>query len=93
MELTKTKLLQLLSHQTRMSIIEVLFDGDANVSEIVDKTNLDQSLVSHHLAVLRKYKIAYSKVDGKSRVYFLNHKTIGLILKTIDEHLEILGDE
>jgi ArsR family transcriptional regulator len=47
------KFLKLIQDKSRLKILSVLREGEANVSEIIRQTKLSQSLVSHHLKDLR----------------------------------------
>jgi len=45
---------KVLSCEIRLKIIELLSSGSKNVSEIVERFNLTQPTVTHHLRVLEK---------------------------------------
>ena len=75
-----------LANPVKMEIIKSLKVNPKSVSEIMKKTNMEQSKLSHALANLRKCKIVEAKQKGKERIYSLNKKTIIPILKIIDKH-------
>jgi len=57
-----------------------------SVSELIEKTKIEQSKLSHALSNLKFCKIVEVKQKGKQRIYSLNKKTIIPILKIIDKH-------
>jgi len=73
--------------EPRLKIINLLRKGDKNVSEIINELKMDQTIVSHNLARLRKCGFVLSKIEGKYRKYKLNHKTIKPIMKIIEDHM------
>ena len=75
-----------LSNPTRIKIITELKKNPSSVSDLTIKLNIEQSKLSHSLAVLKKCKIVEVKQKGKQRIYSLNKKTIIPLLKLIDEH-------
>jgi DNA-binding transcriptional ArsR family regulator len=70
----------------KTKIIYELKQKSLTVSELIEKTNSEQSQLSHALSNLRKCSIIDFKQKGKNRIYFLNKKTILPILKIIDKH-------
>ena len=65
-------ILKLLAEDTRMGIVEQLLDGPRYVGEINETLQVDQSLLSHHLRVLRGGGIIVGKRDGKAVLYRLS---------------------
>lgn len=61
--------------------------GSQNVSEILEGTRLEQTLVSHNLKRLLDCHFVEVKQNGKERVYSLNRKTIKPLLKLMDKHV------
>ena len=51
--------------QSRLRIINLLRNGKKNVSEIVKELKVEQTLVSHDLARLKKCGFVNVKIDGK----------------------------
>ena len=45
--------LKVLSDSTRLAVLEFLMGGPRNVGELMEELRVEQSLLSHHLAVLR----------------------------------------
>ena len=59
------ELFRLLADPNRLRIIYRLLDGPLNVGEISSAVGLEQSLVSHHLATLRKSKLVVATRSGR----------------------------
>jgi len=69
----------------RRRILEILGDGEKCVNEIVESMGLEQSLVSHHLKVLRECGLVKSRHEGKKVVYSLSTPEIKNVLKTVEK--------
>jgi ArsR family transcriptional regulator len=61
--------LRVLADVTRLSVMETLLDGPKNVTEINARLKIDQSLLSHHLKVLREAGLVTNRREGKSVRY------------------------
>lgn len=64
-------LLKLLADETRLAVVRQLIDGPKHVGEINHSLGLEQSLLSHHLKVLRGAGLVTSRRDGKAVLYSL----------------------
>ena len=88
-----TKLLQdifkTLGDESRLKIIAALNDTEKSVSEIANKTELGQSLVSHHLKTLRQNLIVNARRKGPYVFYYISDKRI---LKILQETSNIFVD-
>lgn len=73
--------------ESRLKIINLLRSGRKNVSEIMNKTRMNQTAVSHDLARLKKCGFVASEVKGKFRYYKLNEETIKPLMEIIDKHM------
>ncbi|MBI2507628.1 helix-turn-helix transcriptional regulator [Candidatus Woesearchaeota archaeon] len=73
--------------EPRLKIINLLRNGRKNVSEIIEESNMDQTLVSHNLSRLRLCGFVKSEIDGKFRYYKINDKTIKQLMEIIEEHM------
>ncbi len=67
----KAELLRILSHPTRLAIVEELSRGAKCVSNIQDLVSVSQANVSQHLSALRRKQIVDYHEDGKLRCYYL----------------------
>lgn len=63
--------LKVLADPTRLAVVEVLMEGPKHVGEINAVLKVDQSLLSHHLKVLRDAGLVEATRDGKSVLYGL----------------------
>ena len=64
--------LKVLADQTRLSVVELLMEGPRHVGELNAVLQIDQSLLSHHLRVLRDEGIVQADRDGKAVLYRLS---------------------
>lgn len=62
---------------TRIRIIQILIAGEISVTEIAEKLNLEQSLISHQLRILRTANLVKPRREGRKMFYSLD-----------DEHIE-----
>ncbi len=63
--------LKMLADTTRLAVLESLMDKPRHVSELVDLLGVEQSLLSHHLALLREAGLVDALRDGKAVLYQL----------------------
>ena len=63
--------LKVLADETRLHVIRQLMKGEHNVGQLNAALGIDQSLLSHHLAVLREARLVTSRRDGKAVQYQL----------------------
>lgn len=63
--------LRVLGDETRLAVVQGLLDGPRHVGEINTRLKLEQSLLSHHLQVLRRAGVVVSERDGKAVRYRL----------------------
>ena len=73
---TFADLLKIVSDENRLRILFLLRDGELCVCKIYDALELSQSLVSHHLAILRSYNLVNDRKEGKWVYYSLNKETL-----------------
>ena len=77
-----------LANMNRLEIINSLRHRKLNVSEISQKTKLNQTTVSHNLNRLRTCGFVSADQKGKHRYYELNKKTIKPLMNLIDKHIK-----
>lgn len=63
--------LKVLADSTRLGIVRALMSGPRRVGALNDEIRIDQSLLSHHLRVLRDSGLVLSERDGKAVLYRL----------------------
>jgi len=61
--------MKFLSDATRLSVLEELLTGPKNVTQLNALIKIDQSLLSHHLAVLRHGGLVTTTREGKAVRY------------------------
>jgi ArsR family transcriptional regulator, nickel/cobalt-responsive transcriptional repressor len=64
-------LLKVLADETRLAVVRQLLDEPKHVGEINTALQLEQSLLSHHLRILRDAGLVRAKRDGKAVLYSL----------------------
>lgn len=69
--------LKVLADATRLAVIELLMDGPKHVGEINETLGVEQTLLSHHLKVLRDANLVISERDGKNVLYSLEKSVLG----------------
>lgn len=63
--------LKVLADETRLRVIRQLMRGPRRVAELNAQIRVEQSLLSHHLRVLREAGLVVAERDGKSVRYRL----------------------
>ena len=63
--------LKVLAEETRLAVMELLMAGPLRVGELNEVLGIDQSLLSHHLRVLRDAGLVATTRDGKAVLYEL----------------------
>jgi len=67
--------LRVLSDPTRLEVMRLLGVGPRAVKELLTELAIEQSLLSHHLKVLRDANLVRSEVEGQSRRYHIMSAT------------------
>lgn len=82
--------LRALAHPLRLNIIRVIHNnsGSANVGEIHTALNIEQSVASQHLRVLRQAELVKTRRDRKFVYYSLDFDRIARTVQAIS----VLGD-
>lgn len=68
--------LKVLADPTRLAVVEALMKGPRHVGELNEALNMDQSLLSHHLKVMRDAGVVTSTRDGKAVLYQLDPSVV-----------------
>jgi len=63
--------LQVVAEKTRLAILRRLMESPYHVGEINEAIQIEPSLLSHHLRVLRESGLVTSRRDGKAVLYEL----------------------
>ena len=61
--------LKVLSDQTRLVVMRFLLEGPHHVGDLQRRLGIEQSLLSHHLRVLRDSGLVVAERDGKAVLY------------------------
>ena len=68
---TCASVFKVLADETRLAVVEQLLDGPKHVREINESLKVEQSLLSHHLKVLRNAGLVTARRNGKQICYSL----------------------
>lgn len=93
-------LCKMLSHPTRLKILEQLKDGERTVSEVVEALGESQSTVSQHLGELKKRGLVRAERDGSNMLYSITYPEImdaceimrDVLFKQLSENNELLNE-
>jgi len=67
-----------ISDETRQKIMKICCCASVSVSEIVEKLDVSQPTVSHHLAILREADLVTIREEGKQTFYTLNQESVAV---------------
>jgi len=78
--------LRAINHALRQGILSLLEErGPVTVTELYNRLNLEQSVASQHLAILRKANVVKTIRDGKFIYYSLNEKRLNELAEKVNE--------
>ncbi len=81
-------ILRAMNHKLRRSILSVIDKtGTTNVTSIYKELNIEQSVASQHLAIMRRAKIVTASRTGKQILYSVNHERINHYMNKVKEIL------
>ncbi len=72
----QAEILKAIAQETRLSILELLRDGERCVCEIFPAINYEQSNVSRHLNMMQKAGILTRRKDGLKIFYAIKHPEV-----------------
>jgi len=88
---------RLLGDPSRLSIVLTCLDEPIGVGELAERLGLSQSLVSHHLRLLRAARLVRGQRDGKFVRYVAADDHVREMLKNMTAHIreddEDCGDD
>jgi DNA-binding transcriptional ArsR family regulator len=89
----KADILKAIAQETRLSILDLLRDGERCVCEIFPAINQEQSNVSRHLNLMQKSGILSRRKEGLKIFYAIKHPEVVTMLDLADTLLcrEIQG--
>ncbi len=82
-----TEFFKMLGNPTRIRILLLLMEQDANVSDLAERLGMTQSAVSHQLNLLKSNKMVRRRRDGKMIFYTLVDEHVQMILEKGTEHI------
>jgi ArsR family transcriptional regulator len=80
-----SQLFKALSDPNRLMIVDMLSCGELCACVILEKFNITQPTLSHHMKKLCENKIVNSRKEGKWMYYSLNEKTIQTFRKLLND--------
>src|ERR1700758_1440406 len=81
------EMFHLLGEPNRLGIVSSCLEGPLNVGEITERLALSQSLVSHHLRLLRAARLLKAGRRGKQVYYSIPDCHVREMLTNMIEHL------
>ncbi|MEO6288616.1 MAG: metalloregulator ArsR/SmtB family transcription factor [Ginsengibacter sp.] len=82
-------ILRALNHPLRQKMFNFLAENEnSTVSDIILYFNIEQSIISQHLAILRRAKIIYNLKNGKFVHYYINRERVAEVKSFISSILE-----
>lgn len=68
--------LKIIAEENRLKILCILQEKELCVCDIWNHLDLPQNLVSHHLKVLKNFRLVSSRKEGVKVIYFLQDKNL-----------------
>ena len=82
-----TEFFKMLGNPTRIRILLLLMEQDANVSDLAEQLGMTQSAVSHQLNLLKSNKLVRRRRDGKMIFYTLVDEHVPMVIEKGTEHI------
>jgi DNA-binding transcriptional ArsR family regulator len=64
------------SEPTRRAMLDLLAGGERSVGELVDRFDVTQPAISHHLRILREAGLVKTRKAGRQRLYCLQARPL-----------------
>ena len=88
------EILRAIAHPLRMKILKFIDSYDKiHVNKIYNTLNLEQSITSQHLKILRLAGLVETRKDGKFVYYSINYNKLGQSMNAINDFLEEIQEE
>ncbi len=79
---------KVLSDPTRVYIIQILIkDGESCVRDLAEQVEMSQSSVSHHLRILRHFRLVRARRQGRQVLYAPDDSHVERLLRLCLDHL------
>lgn len=82
------ELFKVFGDSTRIRILLLLSEKEANVNEIANELNMNQSAISHQLKNLKQSKLIKNRRDGQSNYYSLDDDHVYKIIEQGLRHVK-----
>lgn len=79
-----TKVFKALSDPKRAMIVDMLSSGELCACQILEKFEMSQSTLSHHMKILCECGLVKGREEGKWTYYSLNEETIEKMKRFLD---------
>ena len=86
------RLLKVLGDENRLRILQSLEDGERSVSEILERTGLQQTLASFHLRTLREAGVVTTERKGPFIFYGLADPSLPNLLEACSKYAATLNE-
>jgi ArsR family transcriptional regulator len=80
-----SRVIRVLGHPLRLRLLEMLEDGERNVTELVLASGASQAMVSQQLGILRAERVVGDRRDGARVYYRITEPKVSRILDCIRE--------
>lgn len=87
-------ILRALAHNLRLEILDFIDKNDTiNVNKIYNTLNLEQSITSQHLRILRLAGLVTTERDGKFIFYSIDYEKVRGVKESISSFLALHAEE
>ena len=92
--LVASEILRAIAHPLRLRILEFIDQNDSiNVNKIYNTLNLEQSITSQHLRILRINNLVSTTRDGKYIHYRVNYDAVANAVDSVNSFLSLTEKE
>ena len=84
--INQIKLSRALADQNRLKILDMLSQGQMNVSGVAETLNVEENLASHHLRVLASLGFLKSDKRGREVFYRVNRTKMVSLIKDLNKN-------
>ncbi|MBS0385011.1 MAG: helix-turn-helix transcriptional regulator [Proteobacteria bacterium] len=84
-------LLKALAHPHRLTIVCHLIDGERSVGALVQALGVGETVVSQHLAVLRRDRLVNPRRAGQTVFYSIANPAARAVVDVLEKHFSAAG--